>query len=761
MMRSLSELFSTRCLADNVSSSISARRGYRGRASYSALRTSHLVPPLALAFLGCGRDQPVPTPPEYVGAAVCATCHESEAALWTGSDHDLAMQEATDATVLGDFDDATFDYNGVTSRFFRRADGFWVETDGADGQVSEFRIAYTFGHYPLQQYLIAQPAGRYQALGIAWDSRPDSAGGQSWFHLYPDEKIDHTDPLHWTGREQNWNYQCAECHSTNLAKNYDFATDSYQTTWSEIDVACEACHGAGSAHVGWAQGLDRIEYESSDDPYADNRPLRPDPTRVLTSASADAPPTGPTVQNAQLDVCSRCHSRRGAIVEGYDVDAPLLNTHRPALLTDPLYEPDGQIREEVYVYGSFLQSKMFEKGVVCTDCHDPHSARLKVDGNALCSSCHAPAVYDSEAHTFHASGTPGSNCVDCHMPARTYMVVDPRRDHSFRIPRPDLTATIGSPNACNGCHTNRSPAWAADKIEVLYGSDPNAKPHYGSLLHAGRTGVEGSQERLASLASDQSESGIVRATAVSMLGQFDQPADEAWVAAAASDRDPLVRMSAATASESMDARRRLDVIGPLLTDGFRAVRVEAARVLAPVAVELIPTNLRSSLDLAITEYEEAQWVNADRPESHVNLGLLYTARARFDEAVASYRNALRLEPRFVSASMNLADLYRGAGREDSTAAVLERALGHDSTDAALNHAYGLHLVREKRLPEALPHLEIAARNPADTRFNYVYAVALQSAGEIDEALVVAKKALAENPNDRRLKELVSSMNEDR
>ncbi len=208
-----------------------------------------------MAAIGvCGAASPTPpaAAPTIVGSAACGGCHQSEMAAWRGSQHALAMQAATAQTVLGNFDDASFTHAGLTSRFFRRDGGFFVSTDGPDGKLAEFQIRYTFGVYPLQQYLIAFPDGRLQALGIAWDARPKDRGGQRWFHLYPDRTLHAGDPLHWTGIDQTWNFMCAECHVTELHKNYDAAGNTYATTWAEIGVGCEACHGPGSAHVAWA-----------------------------------------------------------------------------------------------------------------------------------------------------------------------------------------------------------------------------------------------------------------------------------------------------------------------------------------------------------------------------------------------------------------------------------------------------------------------------------------------------------------------------
>ena len=190
-------------------------------------------------------------PPAFIGSEACRGCHKAEANLWDTSQHKAAMQHATDKTVLGNFNDASFDYYGVHSRFFRKDGKFLVETDGAGGKLATFEVKYTFGIDPLQQYLVEFADGRLQALSLAWDSRPQNAGGQHWFHLHPDEEIKHDDVLHWTRLNQNWNFMCAECHSTGVHKNYDAETNRFATTFTEISVGCEACHGAGSRHVAW------------------------------------------------------------------------------------------------------------------------------------------------------------------------------------------------------------------------------------------------------------------------------------------------------------------------------------------------------------------------------------------------------------------------------------------------------------------------------------------------------------------------------
>ena len=289
------------------------------------------------------------------------------------------MQVANDSTVLGNFNDARFTKDGVTSSFFKKDGKFYVRTDGPDGKPQDYDLPYTFGVSPLQQYLVPFPGGRMQSFVVAWDSRSKDHDGQRWFHLYPDQKMGPTDPLHWTGRNQTWNYMCADCHSTNLRKNYDLAKDSYDTKWSEIDVSCETCHGPGSNHVAWAQTHPKGSYKPGDGSNGLVVDLKP---ASGTWASLE-PDTGtmhwkgqPRSHN-EINTCAPCHSRRHPITSNNQPGQPFLDGYVPSLLEEGVYYPDGQILEEDYEWGSFIQSKMYHEGVTCSDCHDPHTAKLR------------------------------------------------------------------------------------------------------------------------------------------------------------------------------------------------------------------------------------------------------------------------------------------------------------------------------------------------------------------------------------------------
>ncbi len=697
---------------------------------------------------GSSPPQPKFTPaaPVFAGRDACARCHEDQVALWRGSHHDLAMDVADEETVLGDFDDATLEHDGTMTTFLRRDGRFVVRTAGPDGAPAEYEVTHTFGVTPLQQYLVPFPGGRYQVLTVAWDTRHEDAGGQRWFDLYPDETIDHDDELHWTGLNQNWNFMCAECHSTNLEKGYDASADAYHTTWSEIDVSCEACHGPGSEHVRRADaglaasGADSgltIRLKDDDGGVWIFEPGSPTATRSVSRRS-----------NLQVDACGRCHARRSVTRDDYVHGRPLLETHRPSLLVEPLYHADGQIREEVYVWGSFIQSRMHAAGVTCSDCHESHAATLRAPGNALCLQCHRPEVFDTPAHHFHAAGEPGSFCVDCHMPERTYMQVDPRRDHSLRVPRPDLSVRLGTPDACTMCHADRPASWAAAAVADWYGPERRAGPHYGEAIDAGRTGAPGAPERLARLAGDREHAGIVRATALDLLARYPGPAAIAAAAAAGDDADPLVRAAALTALRDVAPRDRLAVALPRLDDPVRGVRIEAARVLAGVPDDLLTADQRRSVAVGIEDYLAAERVNADRPESHLNAGVVLTDAGRHAEAEAEYRTALRLAPAFVEATVNLVDLYRVLGRDAEGERILRDAIARAPDAPVLEHVLGLLLVRAGRRDEALPALGRAtALGPQIPRYAYVYAVALNETGRRAEAVAVIEEALRRHPGD--------------
>jgi predicted CXXCH cytochrome family protein len=666
-------------------------------------------------------------PPQFVADATCAECHATQAAAWRGSHHDRAMEAAVPDTVLGDFSGADPGFAIVGGKYVVRA-------QGPDGKPGEFAAPYTFGVAPLQQMLVELPGGRLQGYTTAWDTRK-----RRWYRLYTEAAVAKDDSLHWTSRYQRWNAQCADCHSTGLRKGYDPATDTYQTRWAEIDVGCQACHGPGSAHVEWARAGAKADAST---PYGDGL--------LVDLKHADA--------HDQVEACAACHSRRAQIRAELPYGRPLLEAFEPATIEPGLYHPDGQIDGEVYEYGSFLQSKMYAKGVRCSDCHDSHSGKLAAEGNALCVRCHSPqpderfptlraAVYDSPEHHHHKAGSAGASCVGCHMATKNYMVVDPRQDHSIRVPRPDLSVRIGTPNACNGCHADRKPEWAAQTIAKWYGPNRRQEPHFGAVFAAAREMDAAAIPLLTQIALDADAPTIVRATALGLL----EPAGPQIVpvlTSAAQDASPWLRSAAAGACDALPADQRLKVAEPLLSDPVLGVRIEAARVLSVLPDEGLSPNVRDRLAAGLREFEAAQRVQADMPGSHLNLAIVYGNRGEDARAEEEYRIALRMDPAFLPASFNLATLLNKIGRNPDAETVLRDAIALTPDQAELHYSLGLLLAESQQYDAAVPELGRAAElMPERGRVRYNYGLALMRAGKHAEAESALRAAHQLDPRD--------------
>jgi len=676
---------------------------------------------------------------QFVGSEACRDCHKTEYDKWSDSHHRWAMAPANERTVLGDFGDVEFTHFGQASQFYRRDGKYYVRTRGVDGKPAEFHITHTFGWYPLQQYLVPFPGGRLQCLPIAWD-----VAKKRWYHLYPDAPLDPEDWLYWTNNGQNWNSMCAECHSTDLKKNYDYRTDTYATTWSEISVGCEACHGPGSDHVAWAK------LPEMGRPTVDNHALAVK-TRNLTAGE-------------QIDLCAPCHSRRMSLEDNIHRHADFLDYGIPQLLDDGYYFADGQILDEVYVYGSFMQSKMYARDVRCSDCHDVHSIRRIKKGNDLCLQCHRAAIYERKGHHFHKSegeaGEPiksakgevlfevgsGAQCEACHMPGRIYMGIDYRPDHSLRLPRPDLTLSLGVPNACDRCHVDKATQWSVDAVAKWYGK--TQRPHYGQVLDAGRKHRPEAMDTLASLAKDRLYPTIVRATALSELAGYGGSTVLSEFTAALNDEESLVRQTAVRRLPQIDPVQRLKRLAPMLYDPVRAVRIEAAAALASVPKEKMPPDTRRQFEKALAEYLRAMERTADFAASRHNLGNLYVNLGDPAQAENHYLKAIAIDRQFYPAKVNLAMLYNRQGKNDDAERLLREVVTDHPNLYEIKYSLGLLLAEENRLAEAVVFLgDAAAGLPQRSRIQYNLGLLLQQIKRDDEAESALNRALAVEPDN--------------
>ena len=690
-----------------------------------------LLSPL-LYLLKAQTVEPVPSagPAEFVGSEKCKKCHETAYNKWRGSHHDLAMDVANDTTVLGDFADANYTdpYNDVTSRFYRQDSKFFVQTEGPDGQPGEFEITHTFGAYPLQQYLVPFPDGRLQCLNIAWDVEK-----KTWYRLPPYVVEGPQDWLHWTRSGQTWNVMCAECHSTRLTKGYDPDTGAYQTTWFEIDVGCEACHGPGAEHLVWA---DKPPFARE---KVENFALKIRTNRLDTSA--------------QIKLCAPCHSRRFQLGDNQHVEGELLDVMVPQLLDEGLYYPDGQIFDEVYVYGSFVQSKMYQHGVRCSDCHDIHSLKRHKEKNDLCTQCHRAEIYDSKEHHFHKqvhNGKPsdGYLCVKCHMPGRIYMGADYRPDHSLRIPRPDLSAKLGTPNACSakGCHADKSLAWNVEHYTKWYGE--TRKPHYGEGLAAGRRRKPEAEPELIRLAEDSLLPAIVRATALELLRSYPTAASQTTLAKALEDDDALIRYTAIRSLEYFDAETRLKRIAPKLYDPVKAVRMEAAMMLSVMPKEMLREDDQEAFEQGLAEYREAMLYNADMAAQRYNLGNLAVNQGDDEQAIAVYEKAIAIDDRFYPAKVNLAMLYNRQDKNREAEKLLREVVEREPELYEVSYSLGLLLAEMQQYQDAERYLGKAAVGMNYGRAHYNHGQVLMVLNKPRQAETALQKALSLEPQNQ-------------
>ena len=665
--------------------------------------------------------------PVYAGSGACAECHASETALWTTSDHAWALKEPTPDSMLGDFNDARFTHKGVTSRFFQKDGAYFVETEGATGKAETFQIRYAVGHRPLQQYLVETEKGRLQVLDLAWD-----VTAKKWFHLYPDQDAPPGDGMHWTGSYKNWQARCAACHQTGFDKGYDFPTRTYKSHWSELTVGCESCHGPGSAHIDWARS-----------PGASANPHQ-----------SLMPKLGPGQQQNELNVCGPCHARREAFSQvSPPAGSPFAEHYGLATLTPDLYFADGQQNAEVFILGSFLQSKMKAKGVTCSNCHDGHSGNLVAEGNAVCTQCHSEAGrtefpslrkadYDTSAHHHHTPGSEAAQCVNCHMPERSYMVIDPRRDHFFRRPDPLQAKASGAPDACTGCHTDKTAEWAADAIKSWApGSDYSWQDRSAQIAFQSSPSEKTAAD-LVAYARDLDRPALVRASAVEAVGALSAADAEPLL----KDADPDVRAAAAGALHQLEVQERIALLRPLLKDPSRAVRQKAAVELTAAGVAALPTEDDKLMRDGLQAFLDARMANADSPESHMAIGGLALGRRQWPEAEAAFSDALEIDPQLAPAWLMLVQLREARGDMAGAGSTLTSAVSALPRNPDILLARADFELRQNKTQDALAwYKRTLAVDPKSAEAWLGMSIAFYVLGDREQAKDAALKARELSP----------------
>ncbi len=678
---------------------------------------------------------------EFAGKEACIECHSSQYDLWKGSHHDLAMDYANDSTVSGDFNNAELDIKGVIHKFYKRDGKFYIYTDGEDGKMQEFEVKYTFGYTPLQQYMVEFENGKVQVLALTWNVLDST-----WYHMadavYPDQNVDHNNWLHWTNQGQNWNSMCADCHSTNLKKGYNLNKDTYLTTWSEIDVSCEACHGPSSRHIEWA-----------------NLPLY---SRSGFENYGLVVKTGKINNKEYVDLCARCHSRRSAISDFTSESKSIFDHMIPVLPTEPNYYIDGQILNEDYVYASFIQSKMYMNDVQCNDCHDVHSGNRLFEDNRLCTQCHIADKYDTKRHHFHKSvgekgnavfsvaGVKfdvgeGTRCINCHMHAQFYMGIDYRNDHSFRIPRPDLSEKLGVPNACNQCHAEKSNQWSQGYIEDWYGISRHFV--FAEAFSSARKKSQEGLLRLKNIIYDDLYPEIIRSTAVEFLVNNYPDSSNMILQEMMRNFNPQIRYTAVRYYLLENENAVLELL-PLIYDEVKAVRIECARKLKNISIEQIPEKYRNVLQNVMGEYLETMEYNADFPVGKFNLANYYYSRQDFQKAEKFYLAALKQDDQLHEIKINLAYLYNSLGKKDKSDILFKDYLEHRPDDGPVLFSYALLLSELKRYEESLAYMLKANKaQPENARIDYNIAMMYDFFGDKIKTELFLKQAIEKHEND--------------
>lgn len=607
---------------------------------------------LGLILAGSAIQAQSPERPGYIGSGACVDCHTDAAAAWAGSGHARSWR-------LPDPELAPEGDHGPVQIHWG-PDG---PTVTEAGQRARQPMTGIVGGGSRHRYLRAADRGRLVVSDVTWGSETGA----------------------WTtsgtgahgARGSVWNTGCATCHATNFVKNFNPATESYDSSWSEAGIGCESCHGPGEAHADWAQ-LGR-NFDHAFWTGVDLQGLLP----VLTGDAGQ-----------ETELCAGCHARR----TGFSGDSPapgaaFADSFGLTLLQPGAYFADGQIDGAGFTYGAFLQSKEARAGVRCSDCHAPHSTALRAKDNGVCTQCHRPAgterfpdlpggTYDTPAHTLHAAGSPGGQCVACHMP-RQDGPGGPRHDHSFRIPRPDLAASTGAPDTCTTCHTDRDSTWAAQTLARHFPASTHRGPHYGPVLARARRGAAAQDAALTDLALEPSLPGIVRATALSLLCEQTPPALADRIAPLLHDPDPLIRAAAAGTQRTVAPAERAQRLAPLLSDPMQSVRLAAVTEFLDAPRADLPDRLQRNYDLAVAELRDSLRARADRPEAQFRLGRLERQTGNYPKAVSALEKAVSMDPNRSDGWLLLIDTQMALGRRDQARATLADALRHIPDDTRL------------------------------------------------------------------------------
>ncbi len=664
----------------------------------------------------------------YAGSASCRECHAQFYSLWSTSFHGLAMQPYTPQLAQTKLTPQTLEIVAGRSRF--RADlasGVVIEHTATN--ETRYPITQALGGKNVFYFLTPLERGWLQVLPVAYDVRR-----QEWFDTTASAMRHFGDrqdaALYWKERPLTFNTSCFACHVSQLANNYNLAADSYHTTWAEPGINCETCHGPSAAHVKLFQELPT------------NQPAPADLKLVVTKKL--------TIEQRNA-TCAPCHAKMSPVTMNFAPGERFFDHFDLVALEDADFYPDGRDLGENYTYTQWRQSACAESGQLdCIHCHTSSGRyRFKdaAKANDACLPCHAERVANATAHTHHPEGTPGNQCVACHMPTTEFARMR-RSDHSMRPPTPATTLAYHSPNACNLCHTNESAAWADQRVREWHPHDYQ-KPvlERAALITAARHG-EGTQlpAILAYLASPE-RAEIQTVSLVRLLANYS--AADKWpvLRQLTGDASPLVRASAAEAlGEHLD-QTNLTALVQATGDDYRLVRVRAAAALAGVSESQLPDEPARSLRAATAELMSSMTARPDDLNAHCNLGNFYLARGEPAKALAEFTTASRLQPEVLPPYVNAALAYNSLGQNDQAEASLRHALSLEATNVAANLNLGMLLAETGKMAEAEQSFRVAFKaDPRSALAAYNLGVLLAQAHP-DESLDWCRRASELEPDN--------------
>ena len=686
----------------------------------------------------------------WAGSRSCRDCHEHFYQLWSTSYHGLAMQPYTTALARAQLTPQAEEITGGKYHFQADIQKGLVTERSAQG-TNQYPIVQVMGGKNVFYFLTPLERGWLQVLPVAYDTRR-----KEWFDTTASAMRHFGDrrdeALYWKERPLTFNTSCFSCHVSQLSKNYDLADDTYHTTWAEPGINCETCHGPSAGHA-------KLFRELLGKDASPRRPL-PHQDGRLGEASLPTnklPADLKLIQISKLttdqrnETCAPCHAKMSPVTMNFAPGNRYFDHFDLVGYENADFYPDGRDLGENYTYTQWRVSPCAKSGQLdCIHCHTS-SGRYKFKeaarANDACLPCHEDRVNHATAHTHHEAGTPGNECVSCHMPMTEFARMK-RTDHSMRPPTPATTLVYHSPNACNICHTNKDAAWA-DKFVREWRQRDYQKPvlERAALIAAARKQDWKKLPEILAYLGRPDRDEIETTSLIRLLA--DCPSDDKWpvLRNLTKDRSPLVRASAA---EALGARLDPPNLAALLKaagDDYRLVRVRAATSLAPIPEESLPEDQRAGVRAALADLMDSMKSRPDDMASHYNLGNFYMSRSQMPEAAAEFETASRLQPDALPPYVNVALAYNALGRNDRAEASLRRALRLDPTNAAANLNLAMLLAEMDKPAEAEQAFRTVLRSdPKSAQAAYNLGV-LISKDRPAEALTWCEKAAVLRPEE--------------